>query len=430
MLDTFAALLEQRGDSNGEAAEQWDPPVEKRKARVTELVEDGFVSGAGRGPPREFEDRFAEYVGSEYCLTVNHGATALASAYYAVGVGPGDEVITPTVGYIGSYAGALHAGARPVFCDVDPQTLLADPDDVEERITPRTEAINVVHMNGKVCDMDAFLELRDEYDIPLVVDASHATGAAWDGQKVGSIGDVTCFSLQGKTPTDKPVAGGEGGIVTTDDRELYERQLSYCHLHRHGLTDELTISPYSELDAEALGRKWRAHPLAVALADVSLDSLDYRVRKRTEFRKRLFSVLEDVPGIRPTRTYEKSDAGGLVRGATVVYESDELDGYPIRSYVEDLRDRKVPAEVGFQHLEHRRHLFQEGYDLWGGDRGPLSGEFCGLPPFEPYEPNDLPVASELHERVITVPTAIEPRDGLLEQYVDAFRDASRAAGES
>ena len=427
MINKFTELLSWKDDS-AEEAEQWDPPIERRKERVIQLIEDGFVSGAGRGPPKEFEDRFADYVGADYCLAVNHGATALASAYYAVGVGPGDEVITPTVGYLGSYAGAMHLGARPVFCDIDPDTLLADPADAEQRITSRTKAINIVHMNGKVCDMDTFRELSDEYDIPLVVDASHAHGASWGDQKVGSVGDIACFSIQGRVPIDKPVAGGEGGIVTTNDRELYERQLSYCHLHRHGISDELTRPPYSSLDDEVLGRKWRTHPFALALADVSLDSLDYRIKKRTEFRETLFSALQDVPGIRPSSTYEKSNTSGLVWGLKLVYEPDELDGYPIESYVQDLREELVPVEVGFQHLEHQRYLFQNGYDIWGEDRGPLGGEFCGLPPFEPYEADDFPVATEMNERVITVPSFIEPRDGLLDRYMRAFSDVSRNAG--
>lgn len=404
-------------------AEQWRRPVDEEKAAVAELVEEGFLSGAGYGAPLAFEERFADAVDADYCLAVDHGTTALASAYYAVGVGPGDEVVTPTVGFIGSYAGAMHLGARPVFCDVDPDTLLADPEDAEERITDRTRAINLVHTNGRVCDMDAFRELADRHDVPLVVDASHAHGATWGDEPVGSVGDVTCFSLQGVLPHGKPVAAGEGGIVTTDDRELYERQLSYCHLHRDGVVDELTGDEYRHLDEEVLGLKFRAHPLALAVADVSLDSLEYRVRRRTEFRTRLFEHLERIEAVDPVETYEKSDTGGLVDGVAVTLELEALpDGVDATGFASALRDAGVPADAGFAQLEHRRDIFTEGYDLWGDDRGPLGGPFCGLPAFEPYAEGDLPRAERLDRRVLSLPSFIEPRAGLLDEYVAGFEE--------
>ncbi len=198
--------------------EQWRRPIEEEKKAVCELIDKGFLSGAGSGLPKEFEDEFREFVGAEYCLTVNHGSTALASAYYAVGVGPGDEVITPAAGYICSYEGAIHLGARPVFCDIDPKTLLIDPEDAERKITERTRAINPVHLNGRVCDMDAFMDIGRKYGLAIVEDAAHAHGSEWDGKKVGNIGDIACFSLQGTVPGGKPIAGGEGGIVTTNNR--------------------------------------------------------------------------------------------------------------------------------------------------------------------------------------------------------------------
>ena len=130
--------------------EQWRREVEEEKKLVCDLIDKGAISGSGTGISKEFEDEFREFIGAKYCLTVSHGSTALASAFYAVGVGPGDEFITPAIGYIGSYEGALHLGARPVFCEIDPKTLLIDPRDAERKITPRTRAINIIHMNGRV----------------------------------------------------------------------------------------------------------------------------------------------------------------------------------------------------------------------------------------------------------------------------------------
>ena len=403
--------------------ERWERPVERQKEVVNELIERGEISAEGRGVSAAFEERFRKHAGANYCTVTDHGSTALASAYYAVGVGPGDEVITPTAGYLGAYEGALHLGARPIFCECDPETLNADPDDIEDRITDRTAAINVTHFNGRACDMDALLAIRDEYDIPIVEDAAHAHATHWDGQHIGSVGDICCFSLQGVSPGGKPLAGGEGGIVTTNDREYYERQLAYAHLHRTGLNDELTREPYSNLDWEGLGRKWRAHPLALAIADVEMDSLDERTAGRLAFRDELFAALDAVPGVRPVYPYEKSEEDGLYGGLRVVFEPDELDGdVSAERFVEALQAEGAPAAgPGFPYVEHRRYIHREGFDLWGDDRGPLGGEWHGLPPYEGHKDGDFPVTEDLNERVISVDSFIDPEPGYVEEVATAFR---------
>jgi perosamine synthetase len=404
-----------------DSAEQWKRPVEEEKRAVSELVERGFLSGSGRGLPKEFEEEFREFIGCDYCLTVNHGSTALASAYYAVGVGPGDEIVTPTVGYIGSYCGALHLGARPVLCDIDPKTLLIDPEDVERKITKRTAAINAIHMNGRVCDMDALMDIGKRYGIPIVEDAAHAHGSEWDGKKIGNIGNIACFSLQGTTPGGKPVCGGEGGVVTTNNREFYERQLIYCHLHRGDVAEELTNPAYKGLGSQGIGRKWRAHPLALAIARVSLTTLEYRNQRRVENRKKVFDALKELPGVEPVHTYPKSRPAGFYGGLKVIYNPDELGGLPAASFVEAVRAEGAPVSGPSLSLEHLRKIFAEGFDIWGRDRGPLGGEFFGLPPFQVYKKGDFPVAESLADKVLTLPAYIEPKEGFLDQYIEAFR---------
>ncbi|HEX30063.1 TPA: DegT/DnrJ/EryC1/StrS family aminotransferase [Candidatus Poribacteria bacterium] len=403
-----------------ENPERWKRPIDEEKEEVCRLIEQGFLSGSGTGLPKEFEDEFRKYIGCNFCLTVDHGSTALASAFYAVKVGPGDEVITPTLGYIGTYCGALHLGARPVFCDIDPDTLLIDPQDVERRITPRTRAIIPIHFWGNVCDMDALMDIGRRYGIAVVEDAAHAHGAEWDGVKIGNIGDVTCFSLQGTMPGGKPVCGGEGGIATTNVREFYERMLAYCHLHRAGVTEELTLPEYRGLDSEVLGLKWRAHPLALALAKVSLRSLDYRNGRRDEFRRKLFEALNEIPGVKPVRSYPKAKPAGFYGGLKMIYQPEDLDGLPVERYVEALRAEGVPISRYGRSLEHQRMIFRKGFDLWGHGRGPLGGEFLGLPPFKGYREGDFPVAESLIGRILSIPAYIEPEEGFLEGVIEAF----------
>ena len=398
----------------------WQVPKEEMKRAVNELIDADFLSGSGRGLPKQFEEEFRQYVGAQYCLSVNHGSTALASAFYAVKTGPGDEFITPTLGYIGTYGGALHMGARPVFCDIDPHTLLADPEDIEKRITPRTRFIVPIHLFGNVCEMDALRDIGYRYGIPIVEDAAHAHGAEWDGVKVGNISDLTCFSLQGSPPYGKPICGGEGGVVTTNNREYYERMLAFCHLHRAGITEELTLPEYRELDSQVLGQKWRAHPLALAIARVTMQSLDYRNAKRTEFRQKVFAALQGMRGIEPVRSYPKAKPAGFYAGHPLIYHPEQLHGLPAERFVEALKAEGVPVSLYGRKLEHQKTIFRKGFDLWGNSRGPLGGEFFGLPPFEGYKDGDFPQAERVAGNILHLRPVIEPPEELVEQIARAF----------
>jgi len=406
-----------------DASEQWQRPVEEEMKLIRELVEAGQISMSGAGLPKEFEEQFREYVGAEYCLALDHGHTALASAFWAVGCGPGDEFITPTVGYIGAFAGALHMGARPVFAEPDPATLLMDPDDVERRITSRTRFILPIHMGGNLCNMDRYLEIGEKYGIAIIEDASHCHGAEWDGVKIGSVSDITCFSMQGANPTGKPVAAGEGGLLTTNNRELYERCLVYGHLHRPGLVEELTNPAYKIFDATGLGWKFRAHPLALAIAKVSLDNLDYRIALSDRYTAEVFSFLEEIPGVRVPGTYPKAKPNYMYGGLKLVYEPDELAGLPIERFVEALKAEGVPVgRIGLGHVEHLRPIFQRGFDLWGHDRGPLGSDW------QPYKMGDFPIAEDLHSRVFSLPNMVQPAEGLLEQWRIAFEKVTTNYG--
>ncbi len=401
-----------------DGSEQWKRPVEEEKAAVCELIDEGFLSGSGSGVPKAFEDRFREYIGCEYVLTTSHGNTALASGFFAAGLGPGDEFIGPTIGYIGSYAGALHMGAVPVFCEIDPETLLMDPADAEKRITPRTRALAPIHTGGRVCDMDALLALAEKHDLVVVEDAAHAHGSEWDGVKIGNVGHIACFSMQGTTPGGKPVAGGEAGIVATNDRELYERALIYCHLHRPGAVDELTNPVYRQLDPQLLGLKFRAHPLAMALGLVSLNSLPYRLASFAENRDALLRKIEGLPGVRPARNYPKATGAELYGGIRFLYDPEALSGLPAAKFVEAMRAEGAPIRgPGLSHVEHLRAIYTKDLPgLWGkGHCGPADT------PLPRYAEGDFPVSEGLRGRVLSYPGRIEAAEGFIDQLAAAFK---------
>lgn len=401
-----------------DAAEQWKVPVEEQKQAVGRLIDQGFLSGSGAGVPKQFEEEFGAFIGCKYVLTTSHGHLALASAFFAAGLGAGDEFIHPTIGYLGSYAGALHMGARPVFCEVDPRTLLADPDDIEKRVTPKTRVISPIHLSGRVCDMDRLLDICQRHNVVLVEDAAHAHGSQWDGRNIGSFGHIACFSMQGGGFSGKPVSGGEGGIVVTNDRALYERCLIYAHLHRTGALEELTDPVYRQLDAQLLGWKWRAHPLEAALAQVSLRSLPYRLRHFAASRDELLEKISGVPGIEPAHNYPKSKGVEVYGGLRFLYEKDALGGLSAQRFSEALNAEGVPVrEGGFRAPEHLRALYTKDLPgLWGrGHVGPANL------PLPRYQKGDFPISEGLNERVLSLAGWIEAADGVIDQVATAFR---------
>lgn len=180
-----------------EPRETFPVPAQEVKDAVGRLIDAGVYSTTAEEPYKALEREWAAYCGAKYCLAQNNGTSTLWAALWACGVGPGDEVISSPYTWICSYAPAWQLGARIVFAEMDPETLLLDPRDLERRITPRTKAILVVHLYGYVADMDAITAIAKKRGLRVVEDCSHAHGAAYQGRKVGTIGDVGCFSMQG-----------------------------------------------------------------------------------------------------------------------------------------------------------------------------------------------------------------------------------------
>jgi len=166
----------------------------------------------------EFEQAFAGFVEAKEAVSVNSGTAALHAAMYALGVGPGDEVILPPMTFVATANAVVFQGGTPVFADVDPDTLLIDPNQVEDKITPLTKAIIAVDYAGQPCDYDALKTVAAKHGLFLVADACHALGAEYKGRKVGTLADLTVFSFH---PV-KHITTGEGGMITTDDAGLAE----------------------------------------------------------------------------------------------------------------------------------------------------------------------------------------------------------------
>jgi len=179
----------------------------------------------------EFETAVASFVGAKHGVAVSNGTAALHAAMYALGIGPGDEVIVPPMTFIATANAVVYQGGTPVFADVDPGTLLIDPDEVERRITTKTKAILAVDYAGQPCNYERLQSLARRNGLHLVTDACHALGAEYKGKKIGSIADMTVFSFH---PV-KHITTGEGGMITTDDPELAARMRRF---RNHGIATD------------------------------------------------------------------------------------------------------------------------------------------------------------------------------------------------
>ncbi|UCD54934.1 MAG: DegT/DnrJ/EryC1/StrS family aminotransferase [Candidatus Omnitrophota bacterium] len=164
----------------------------------------------------EFEKKIESYLGVKHVVAVNTGTTAIHVALSSIGVGPGDEVIVPSLTFAGSVQPIVSLGARPVFCEIEPDTLNIDVVDAEKRITKKTRAILTIHYGGMPCDMDMLLKIGKKKKIRIVEDAAHAFGSLYKGKKIGNFGDIACFSFD----PIKNLTCGEGGCVTTNNAEL------------------------------------------------------------------------------------------------------------------------------------------------------------------------------------------------------------------
>ena len=249
------------------------------RERVLDVLDSGMLAD---GPVvREFEEEFADYCGTEHAVATSNGTTALHAAMEALGLGAGDRVVTTPLSFIASANTIRLAGAEPVFADVDPETYNIDPDAVEQTIAEHDgdiDAIVAVHLYGLPADLDRLAEIADEYDAYLIEDAAQAHGATVDGHRVGSIGDIGCFSFY---PT-KNMTTGEGGMVVTDDEAIADRVARFVNHGRTGGYEHAEV-----------GHNFRMTSIAGALGRAQLEKLPSFIEARRNNAAQLTEALAD-----------------------------------------------------------------------------------------------------------------------------------------
>jgi perosamine synthetase len=269
----------------------WPIITDDDRRLINEVLDSGILGGGTAPQVTALEREWAEYSGAKYCLTTGSGTAALHMALAAVGVGPGDEVITSAFTFLASASCALHQNAVPVFVDIDPRTYNMDPSKLEAAINERTKVIIPVHIQGLPADLDPIMEIARKHDLFVVEDACQAHGAEYRGNKVGSIGDVGTFSLN----NFKNLPGGEGGLFITDDKVLLNKgMLIRC------FGDEIDeVSHRRIYNASILGYMYRNQELPAALARAQLMHLDARNNTRIANANFLTQELTKIPGVIP-----------------------------------------------------------------------------------------------------------------------------------
>ena len=259
---------------------------------IREVVESGWVT---QGPRvQAFEQAVAEFCGAEHAVAVSSCTTALHLSLLVAGVEPGDEVIVPSMSFIATANAVVHAGATPVFAEVDPTTYNLDLEDVRARITPRTRAIVLVHQLGLPADVDAFTTLAREHGLQLVEDAACAIGSSVDDRRVGSHGNLTCFSFHPR----KLVTTGDGGMVLTSSQEQADR-LRLLRQHAMSVNDQVRSSSASVIRESYLevGYNYRLTDIQAAMGLEQLRRLPAMLERRQELAAAYDSRLAGHPVI-------------------------------------------------------------------------------------------------------------------------------------
>ena len=248
---------------------------------IADVLKSGILTAQHGKWVKAFESELASYLGVRHALAVANGTVALHTALKALGVGPGDEVVTTPFTFAASATAVLHANAVPVFADIDRETLNLDPASVEEAITDKTKAVVVVHLAGMPAEMDQFLKLANRYGVKIVEDTAQALGAEYRGRRVGSIGHVSTFSFY----ATKHITSGEGGAVATDVAAYAERARL---IRAHG-----EVGKYSY---ELLGYNYRMTEIQGVLAYYQLRQLPEMQKRREAYVKALLEELTPLEG--------------------------------------------------------------------------------------------------------------------------------------
>lgn len=405
----------------------WPIVTHEDEEAVLDVLRRGAMSG--NDISKAFEREFADWMGMKLALSYPNGTEALRAAMWACGVGAGDEVICPSMTYWASCTAALSLGAAVNFGDIDRDTLCLDPSDLEHRIGPRTKAIMVVHYAAYPAAMDEIMTIARKHKVKVIEDVSHAQGTLYKGQMTGTIGDVAAMSMM----SGKSFAIGEGGMLVTNDRTIYERCISYGMYERTGVPSrwnaadaQITmdeLKPY--IGVPMGGLKHRINQTCAAMGRVQLKYYPQRIKAIQDAMNRFWDLLEGVPGLRAHRP--PAGSGSTMGGwyaSRGLYRAEELGGLPCERFCEAVRAEGVadcrPGANFPLHLHavfHTADIFRQGKPtmIAFGQRDVRQG------------PGTLPVSESINQIAFGVPWFKHDRPDVIATFAAAYRKAAENA---
>ena len=353
---------------------------EEERKELLDVMETGYLSRYGEEDDPAFkqkvvtfEKEFAEFVGVDYCVALSSGTGALITSLAALGIGPGDEVIVPGYTFIASISSIIHAKAIPVLAEVD-ESLNIDPEDISKKITKRTKAIMPVHMLGNPCDMDKIMEIAKEHKLNVIEDCCQAAGASYKGKKVGSIGDIGAFSLN----IYKTITAGDGGMVVTSDRDLYERAFGFHDQGHKPKRMGLEIG-----NRNIIGMNLRINELTGAVALAQVRKLEKIVKILREKKRKLKEAISGIDNIGFRKINDEGECGTLL---TLLFKDKEkadkfadkigtktlaYSGWHVYNNMEQILNKKTVTEYRCpfvcekygKKIEYRAHMLPQTDDI-------------------------------------------------------------------
>lgn len=364
--------------------------AEVRSAVLEVLASGRYIGGT---QVTDFEQQFASYVGVSDCVACNSGTDALYIALLALGIGPGDEVITPPFTFIATAETISAVGATPVFVDIEATSFNLDPAQVAAAVTPRTRAIMPVHLFGRPADMTRVMEVANQHHVPVIEDCAQAVGATWSGQRVGSIGQVGCFSFY---PTKNLGACGDGGALTTNDAAIAAKSRM---LLNHG-----SRKRYYH---EAIGINSRLDAIQAAILKIKLSYLETWNAQRRAVSERYSRLLAQVPGVvLPQEISEGKSVWNqytlrLLAPAETAVSDGDVQGGQFRDRVRSqLQANGISSTVYYPLPLHLQPVYQ--------DLG--------------YQPGRFPVSEQACHQVLSLPMFPELSPEQQEQVAYALKD--------
>ena len=383
-----------------------------RKAQA-DVLESGNMSGTDIA--RRFEKEFAAWQRRKYALSHNNGTNALNAAMYAIGLGPGDEIICTSVTYWASCTGALALGAAVVFCDINPETLQMDPASFEAHITPRTKAVMVVHYMAHPAPMDEIMAIARKHGLKVIEDVSHAQGGHYKGRMLGTFGDVAAMSLM----SCKSFAIGEGGMLVTDDAEIFKKAVIFGHYDRivDVCTDEEMAKPKN---IPWGGLKNRMHQTAAAIGIEQLKKHDAEIAEIDRAMKYFWKGIEDIPGLKMIYPKEEgSDKAGWY-ASRFLYDSAAFGGISNVTFCDALNAETGGGfSFGCNMPLHFSSVFFD-VDVYGHGK-PTARAFLpdGVDPRA--ETGSLPNAEKINMQILGEPWFKHEDHAGIDPYIEAVR---------